>query len=79
MAKKVETIVTLTDDLDGSKADRTLAFGYDGGSYEIDLSKKNATAAAQGTGSLRGRGPEGARSSSPRQQQRRARIDRTPH
>ncbi|MCW2596858.1 MAG: putative lysyl tRNA synthetase-like protein, partial [Jatrophihabitans sp.] len=47
MAKKVETIVTLTDDLDGSKADRTLAFGYDGASYEIDLSKKNATALAK--------------------------------
>jgi hypothetical protein len=44
MAKNVETIVTLTDDLDGSKADRTVAFGYDGVSYEIDLSKKNATA-----------------------------------
>jgi hypothetical protein len=44
MAKKVETIVTLTDDLDGSKADRTLSFGFDGVSYEIDLSKKNATA-----------------------------------
>jgi hypothetical protein len=44
MAKKVETIVTLTDDLDGSKADRTVHFGYDGVSYEIDLNKKNATA-----------------------------------
>jgi hypothetical protein len=44
MAKKVETIVTLTDDLDGSKADRTVRFGYDGVSYEIDLNKKNATA-----------------------------------
>jgi hypothetical protein len=44
MARKVETIVTMTDDLDGSKADRTLLFGVDGTSYEIDLSKKNATA-----------------------------------
>jgi len=44
MAKKVETIVTMTDDLDGSKADRTIIFGYDGVGYEIDLSKKNATA-----------------------------------
>jgi hypothetical protein len=42
MVKKVETIVTLTDDLDGSKADRTLTFGFDGVTYEIDLSKKNA-------------------------------------
>jgi hypothetical protein len=38
------TIVTLTDDLDGSKADRTVAFTWNGASYEIDLSRKNATA-----------------------------------
>ena len=44
MAKKTETIVTLTDDLDGSKADRTITFTVDGSSYEIELSKKNATA-----------------------------------
>lgn len=44
MAKKVETLVTLTDDLDGTKADRTVAFSWDGTSYEIDLSKKNANA-----------------------------------
>lgn len=44
MAKKVETIVTLTDDLDGGKADQTVVFGFDGTSYEIDLSKRNANA-----------------------------------
>lgn len=44
MAKNVETVVTLTDDLDGSKADRTLAFAVDGVAYEIDLSKRNARA-----------------------------------
>lgn len=44
MARKVETIVTLTDDLDGSKADRTISFAVDGASYEIDLSKRNAAA-----------------------------------
>lgn len=43
MVKKVETIVTMTDDLDGSKADRTVAFSFDSVSYEIDLSKKNAS------------------------------------
>jgi hypothetical protein len=42
MVRKVETIVTLTDDLDGSKADRTVKFAVDGTSYEIDLSKRNA-------------------------------------
>lgn len=44
MAKKTETVVTLTDDLDGSKADRTVTFSVDGSSYEIELSKKNANA-----------------------------------
>lgn len=42
MAKK--TTVSLIDDLDGSKADRTVAFGWEGKSYEIDLSKRNAAA-----------------------------------
>lgn len=44
MARNVETIVTMTDDLDGSKAQRTVTFAVDGAKYEIDLSKKNATA-----------------------------------
>jgi Lsr2 len=38
------TVVTLTDDLDGTRADRTVSFGWSGTTYEIDLSKKNATA-----------------------------------
>jgi hypothetical protein len=44
MAKKTEVVVTMTDDLDGSKADRTVAFAWGGTTYEIDLSKKNASA-----------------------------------
>lgn len=44
MAKRTITTVELTDDVDGGKADRTLTFGFDGASYEIDLSRKNATA-----------------------------------
>ena len=40
MAKKVITL--LTDDLDGSEADRTVEFGLDGVNYTIDLSEKNA-------------------------------------
>ncbi|MCY1144159.1 Lsr2 family protein [Actinoplanes sp. Pm04-4] len=39
MAKQVITV--LTDDLDGSDADRTLEFGFDGVNYTIDLSEKN--------------------------------------
>jgi Lsr2 len=37
------TQVLLIDDLDGSSADETVAFGLDGSSYEIDLSSKNAS------------------------------------
>ncbi|GGL11479.1 histone-like nucleoid-structuring protein Lsr2 [Mangrovihabitans endophyticus] len=40
MAKQVVTL--LTDDLDGSEADRTVEFGIDGANYTIDLSDKNA-------------------------------------
>ena len=36
--------VTLVDDLDGGKAAETVAFGLDGADYEIDLSKRNASA-----------------------------------
>jgi hypothetical protein len=40
MAKKIVTL--LTDDIDGSEADRTVEFGLDGVTYTIDLSEKNA-------------------------------------
>lgn len=36
------TIVTMTDDLDGSEAVETVAFGLDGQTYEIDLNAVNA-------------------------------------
>jgi hypothetical protein len=39
-----ETITRLIDDLDGSEAERTVTFVWDGRAYEIDLSKKNAAA-----------------------------------
>jgi hypothetical protein len=42
MAKS--TVVYLTDDLDGSEANETITFGFDGKTYEIDLNKKNAAA-----------------------------------
>lgn len=44
MARKIEKVVNLTDDLDGGKADRTYAFEWSGISYEIDLSKRNGAA-----------------------------------
>jgi Lsr2 len=42
MAQKIT--VALEDDLDGGSADETVRFGFGGAEYEIDLSKKNATA-----------------------------------
>ena len=44
MAKKVVTTTEFIDDLDGGPAVGTVAFGFEGTSYEIDLSKKNRTA-----------------------------------
>jgi hypothetical protein len=35
--------IRLIDDLDGEAADETVEFGIDGKSYEIDLSKDNAS------------------------------------
>lgn len=40
MAQKVH--ILLVDDLDGSDATESVAFGLDGTSYEIDLNEKNA-------------------------------------
>jgi len=42
MAQKMT--VALEDDLDGGPAEETVRFGLGGAEYEIDLSKKNATA-----------------------------------
>ena len=42
MAQKVT--IALQDDLDGSPAEETVRFGLGGAEYEIDLSKKNASA-----------------------------------
>ena len=44
MAKKIIQTTEYTDDLDGSTAAGTVTFGFDGTSYEIDLSKANARA-----------------------------------
>jgi len=39
MAKSVTVVVS--DDLDGTDGAETVSFGFDGASYEIDLSEKN--------------------------------------
>jgi hypothetical protein len=44
MAKKTEVVVTMTDDLDGGKADSSVTFAFEGSSYEIDLGKRNLSA-----------------------------------
>ena len=40
MAK--QTVTTLVDDIDGSKAAETVTFGLDGATYEIDLNEAHA-------------------------------------
>jgi len=40
MAQKVN--IVLVDDIDGTDATQTIAFGLDGANYEIDLNDKNA-------------------------------------
>ncbi len=44
MAKQVVTTTEYLDDISGTKADKTVTFGYDGQTYEIDLSKANIRA-----------------------------------
>ena len=41
MAK--QTVITMTDDIDGSEATQTVEFGYRGKKYSIDLSDSNAS------------------------------------
>ena len=67
------TVTILADDLDGREAPdiETVTFGFDGASYEIDLSKKNRAAmtkalepyisAARKTSSTRSRPSGGSR------------------
>jgi len=44
MARKVVTATEYIDDLDGTSATGTVLFGYEGTSYEIELSRSNAAA-----------------------------------
>jgi hypothetical protein len=39
-----QTTTKLVDDLDGTVAERTVVFGWDGTTFEIDLNKKNIAA-----------------------------------
>ncbi|NYI45491.1 hypothetical protein BJ993_002571 [Nocardioides aromaticivorans] len=65
MAQRVN--IVLVDDIDGSDATQTVAFGLDGASYEIDLNDDNAAALRDalapyvGHGRKVGRGGGGAK------------------
>ena len=54
MARK--TVVSLVDDIDGTKADETVSFGLDGVTYEVDLSEKNAAILRESIASFVGSG-----------------------
>lgn len=54
MAQKVH--IVLEDDLDGSDATQTVAFGLDGTSYEIDLNDTNAAALREALATYVGHG-----------------------
>lgn len=68
MAQQVS--VVLVDDLDGSEASGTVSFGFDGRSYEIDLSEANTAqlrdALAPFVASARRTGGSGRASAAPR-------------
>ena len=42
VVRKVKTVESFTDDLDGTAAVETVSFSIDGVSYEIDLNRRNA-------------------------------------
>ena len=54
MAQKVN--IVLVDDIDGSDATETVAFGLDGASYEIDLNEANASALREALATYVGHG-----------------------
>ncbi|MTD13841.1 Lsr2 family protein [Nakamurella sp. YIM 132087] len=60
------TTVSLTDDIDGKKADETVAFALDGVLYEIDLRKTNANALRKALAEYIEHGRRVSRSSTPR-------------
>ena len=72
MAKQTVVSEILIDDLDGSTAERTVRFSWEGVAYELELSKKNAVtfdrvmkpyvSAARKAKSSRGRRPVTSRS-----------------
>lgn len=64
MARKVQ--VLLVDDLDGSTANETVAFGLDGANYEIDLANANAAAFREALAAYVGAARKLGRSAAPK-------------
>jgi hypothetical protein len=60
------TVVTVTDDIDGSEGAETVTFGFDGHSYEIDLGDKNRKKFQKGLQPFIDSGRRVARQSTPR-------------
>ncbi len=75
MAK--QTVIQMTDDIDGSDATQTVEFSYRGKSYSIDLNDANASefddalapyiSAAEKSGSAQSTRSSGRRATTPRQ------------
>lgn len=75
MAQK--TVITMTDDIDGSEATETVVFGLDGTTYEIDLNEAHAEdlrevlapfmSVARRAGGSAPRAPRASSSAAPRQ------------
>ena len=81
------TVIQLIDDIDGSEADRTVDFEYNGQRYSLDLNEKNAAeleevlapyiAAAEQAGAAgSGRAGASSRSAGPPARARRAKSDK---
>ena len=78
------TVVLLEDDIDGGEAAETIAFGFDGTTYEIDLNENNAAhmrdtfAPFVGAARRSGRSTNGTRASRPAPQRTRGNNDTQP-
>ena len=77
--KKTKKIVEVVDDFDGTPADQTVRFAFNGASYEIDLNRAHFEEFAEAiqpyikagrkTGSTRRRGNAGQPHSAPRERE----------
>lgn len=69
------TVVTVTDDIDGSEGAETVSFSFNGQNYEIDLGKKNLDKFRKGLQPFIDSGRRVGRQSAARSGRRTARKD----